>query len=408
MKKKIITFGSARKSSENSTQGVRVGDLVLVGAQMSLDQHGEIVGGDVTTQAQGAFESVARVLAEAGATMKDVVKHNVYFHCDGDDDDRERFIFDLDQVRLRYFSDPGPTTTEIRAGLSRREALVLVDAWAVVGGERERLMPREHWGWGEQLPFSHGWKVGDKIFIGGQRSLDRNGHLIGRGDIEVQTDNTFRNLDTMLKLSGGNQSNLMRQNTFYKFSGEGHAVTDFWEKMTRVRMRYMSSPSAAGAGIRVAGFPLSDELIQIEGIGVLGEHRHRLQPENHWNWSIPNSQFTQGWQIGDLAFIGGQISADDKAQAVGGDLATQTRNVFTFIRSVLREAGLDENDVVKLYIYYYGGEDWSQIENATAVITDVQREFYPDPGPASTAIRATGFAFENLLIEIEAIAVVRD
>src|SRR5579862_3855318 len=121
MHRKFITSGGPRKPWENTTQGVRVGDLIFVGGQMSLDQHGEVVGSDVATQAQGAFESVSRVLAEAGASMKDVVKHNVYFHCDGNDADRAKFISDLNQVRLRYFSDPGPTTTEIRAGLSCRE-----------------------------------------------------------------------------------------------------------------------------------------------------------------------------------------------------------------------------------------------------------------------------------------------
>ena len=45
---------------------------------------------------------------------------------------------------------------------------------------------------------------------------------------------------------------------------------------------------------------------------------------------------------------------------------------------------------------------------AMATIEDIQREFYPEPGPASTAVRASGFAFEDLLIEIEAMAVRRD
>ena len=246
------------------------------------------------------------------------------------------------------------------------------------------------------------------IFIGGQRSFDQEGRLLGAGDIEAQTDNAFRNLDTMLKEAGCSRNNLMRQNTYYRFFGQGRDVTNFWEKMTNVRRRYMSVPSAAGAGVRISGFPLSEEVIQVEGIGVLGENKQRLQPDNHWDWSIPNSQFTQGWRIGNLAFIGGQISADDKARAVGKDMVTQTRNVFNFIRSTLREAGLDESDVVKLYIYYHALGDWDQIAATTSTIVDVQREFYPEPGPASTAVRVSGFAFEDLLIEIEAIAVCRD
>ena len=406
MKKELIAPGT--DSSETTTQAVRAGNLIFVGGQMSLDAQGRVVGSDITTQARNAFEEMKRVLADAGGTMADVVKHNVYFHCDGDDAAVAKFIDELNRVRVQYFSDPGPTTTEVRVGLDREGALLLVDAWAVVGAEKKRLMPVGHWNGNRQLPFSHGWKVGDMIFVGGQRSLDRDGRPVGIGEIEVQTDNAFRNLDTMLKAGGGGQSNLMRQNTYFHFIGEGPEVTKYWEKMTNVRRRYMSIPSAAGAGLRISGFPQSEELIQVEGIGVLGENKQRLQPDNHWDWSIPNSQFTQGWRIGNLAFIGGQISADNKARGVGKDMATQTRNVFRFIRSVLGEAGLEESDVVKLYIYYYAPEDWAQIAETRATIRDVQREFYPEPGPASTAVRVSGFAFEDLLIEVEAMAVCRE
>ena len=38
------------------------------------------------------------------------------------------------------------------------------------------------------MPFSQGWKVGDMIFVGGQRSLNEQGQLLGLGDIEIQPD----------------------------------------------------------------------------------------------------------------------------------------------------------------------------------------------------------------------------
>ncbi len=395
-------------ASGSSTQAVRAGNLILVGGQMSLDEHGCVVGSDIATQAQNAFEALKRVLAEAGAGMQDVVKHNIYFQCDGGDAEVAKFLDDIDRVRLDYFSDPGPTTTETRVGLDSEGALIQIDAWAVVGEPRERLMPDGHWNWSKPLPFTHGWKVGDMIFVGGQRSLDAHGNVLGVGDIEVQTDHAFRNLDTLLRAGGGDRNSLMRQNTFFRFFGQGREVTDYWEKMTNVRRRYMSVPSAAGAGLRITGFPNSAELIQVEGIGVLGEDKQRLQPDNHWDWSIPNTQFTQGWRIGKLAFIGGQISADNRAKAVGKDMETQTRNVFQFIRNVLAEGGLDESDVAKLYIYYHGDGDWNQIAATKATIDRVQREFYPAPGPTATSIRVSGFAFENLMIEIEAFAICRD
>ena len=388
-----------------TTEVIKAGNVIFVGGQMPLDADGRVVGSDITTQARHCFDALKRALAEAGASLADVVKHNVFFRCDGD---VAKFMDELDRVRLDYFSDPGPTTTETRVGFSHEGVLIQVDAWAVVGLTKQRLMPPGHWSWSKPRPWSHGWKVGDMIFTGGQRSLDGAGHVLGTGDIEVQTANVFRNLETILQAGGGDRNNLMRQNTYFRFFGEGTAVTSYWEKMTNVRRQYMSVPSAAGAGLRITGFPHPDELIQVEGIGVLGTNKQRLNPANHWDWSIPNTQFTQGWRIGNLAFIGGQISADNKARAVGKDMATQTRNVFQFIRSTLAEAGLTERDVVKLYIYYYAPENWTRIAEETATIARIQSEFYPEPGPVATAIRVSGFAFENLLIEIEAMAICRE
>ena len=386
-------------------QAVRAKNLVFVGGLMATDEHGKIGAADVAGQARIIFDRLADLLEQAGASLADVVKHNIYFTCDADRVDI--FLDELDSVRAGYFVAPGPTTTEIRCGLDKEGALLLVDAWVFIGGTRQLLDPPGHWTWPKTLPFAQGWKVGDMLFVGGQRSLDSKGKVLGLGDIEVQTEEAFRNLDTMLRTGGGDRHSLMRQNTYFRFFGEGREVTDYWEKMTNVRRRYMSVPSAAGAGLRIAGMGNADELIQVEGVGMLGDAKQRLQPANHWDWSIPNTEFTQGWKIGPLAFIGGQISADDKAQAVGDDMETQTRNVFNFIRRTLAEGGLDESDVAKLYIYYHAEGSWAEIEATRAVIQPVQEEFYPDPGPTVTAIRVAGFAFENLLIEIEAMAVTR-
>ena len=337
----------------------------------------------LATQARNCFESLRRVLAEAGAGMDDVVKHNIYFDCPGDAAAVRRFLDEVDKVRLEYFKSPGPVTTETRLGLDVEGALLQIDAWAVVGGPRERLMPKGHWSWDRALPFSQGWKCGDLIFVGGQRSLDAQGRLLGQGDIEVQTAEVFRNLETVLQEGGGDRNNLMRQNTFFRFFGQGREVTQYWEKMTNVRRRYMSVPSAAGAGLRITGFANPEELIQVEGIGMLGEDKLRLDPKDHWDWSIPGSQFTQGWRIGPYAFIGGQISADSKAKAVGADMEAQARNVYRFIRKTLAEGGLDESHVAKLYIYYYADGDWADIAATRETIARVQREFYGDPGPAT-------------------------
>jgi enamine deaminase RidA (YjgF/YER057c/UK114 family) len=385
---------------------VRVGNLILVGSLLPVDAEGRLVAHDLAGQTRFVFDTLRRVLERAGATLADVVKHTICYSVAAAHADAA--LAEIDAVRFGYFPNPGPTTTEIRVGLDVEGALIQLDAWAVVNEPRERLDPSGHWSWSRPGPFVRGWKVGRLLFLSGQRSVDEAGRVLGEGDIEIQTDHAFRNLDTLLRAGGGDRHSLMKQNTYFRFFGQGREVTDYWEKMTNVRRRYMSIPSAAGAGLRIQGFPQTAELIQVEGIGALGADKQRLQPANHWDWSIPNTQFTQGWRIGPYAFIGGQISADNRARAVGHDMETQTRNVFQFIHNVLAEGGLDERDVIKLFIYYHGEGDWKQIAATRETIDRVQREFYGTPGPVSTSFRVAGFAFEDLLIEIEAFALARD
>lgn len=131
----------------------------------------------------------------------------------------------------------------------------------------------------------------------------------------------------------------------------------------------------------------------------------RIMPKNHWDWSMPTT-FSQGWKTGNLVFVGGQISADENGKTIGvGDIELQTRNVFENIKKVLNEAGADMEDIVKLNTYYmYDGKDTT---NFWEKMTKVRMEYLADPGPAGTAIRVAGFAFEDLLIEIEAIAVIK-
>src|SRR3569623_1584839 len=255
---------------------VRRGNIVFVGGIMAVDASGAIAA-DVATQTRLVFELLREVLAEVGAGLADVVKHTIYFSCPPEQAAITGFLEELDSVRAGYFTMPGPTTTEVRCGLEHEGALLLLDAWVVIGGKREVIEPPRHWRPKKGLPFVQGWKVDDKLFIGGQRALAADGNVLGVGDIAVQTEESFRNLDTMQRAGGGDRHSLMRQNTYFRFFGEGREVTSYWEKMTNVRRRYMSVPSAAGAGLRIEGMPDVAELIQVEGIGVLGGAKQRLQ-----------------------------------------------------------------------------------------------------------------------------------
>ena len=59
----------------NFSQAVRVGDVIHVAGQVAINEAREFVGeGDSAAQARQCFANLARVLAEAGSSIEDVVK----------------------------------------------------------------------------------------------------------------------------------------------------------------------------------------------------------------------------------------------------------------------------------------------------------------------------------------------
>lgn len=100
-------------------------------------------------------------------------------------------------------------------------------------------------------------------------------------------------------------------------------------------------------------------------------------------------------------YISGQVAWDEKFQVVGeGDLAEQTRKVYENIQHVLDKIGATWENVVKTTIY-----TTLPYENET--IAKVKHEFLKGvSSPAETLIGVHGLAAPELLVEIEALAVI--
>jgi 2-iminobutanoate/2-iminopropanoate deaminase len=138
---------------------------------------------------------------------------------------------------------------------------------------RQRLMPEGHWQWSMPVPFSQGWRVGNLVFVGGQISADEHGRTIGVGDIETQTRNVFENIRRVLAEAGATMQDIVKFNTFYVYDGPPDTITDYWERMTRVRMEFFVEPAACGTGVRVTGLAFPDLLIEVEAIAVIPPER---------------------------------------------------------------------------------------------------------------------------------------
>jgi 2-iminobutanoate/2-iminopropanoate deaminase len=116
------------------SQGWKCGNFIFVGGQISADEAGTTVGvGDIETQTRNVFENIRKVLREAGADMRDVVKFNTFYTFEGEGDEIREFWEKLTKVRLEFFEEPGPCGTAVRvAGFAYPGLLIEVEAIAYV------------------------------------------------------------------------------------------------------------------------------------------------------------------------------------------------------------------------------------------------------------------------------------
>jgi 2-iminobutanoate/2-iminopropanoate deaminase len=105
---------------------------------------------------------------------------------------------------------------------------------------------------------------------------------------------------------------------------------------------------------------------------------------------------------GRLVFVAGQVALDANGDVVGaGDIAAQTRQVMENMRLALEAAGATFADVVRVVNYITDVDLFGEM-------AAVRREFLVEPYPASTLVEVSALMFPELLIEIEAIAVVSE
>ncbi|RQO74386.1 RidA family protein [Pedobacter sp. KBW06] len=102
-----------------------------------------------------------------------------------------------------------------------------------------------------------------------------------------------------------------------------------------------------------------------------------------------------------MIILSGQIPLNQQGELVGNDVKTQTIQIFQNIKDILETCGAGLNDIVKLGIFT---SDISQI----AGYREARDQFIiSDTPPASTLVEVKGLFRSDVIIEIEATAVVK-
>jgi reactive intermediate/imine deaminase len=103
---------------------------------------------------------------------------------------------------------------------------------------------------------------------------------------------------------------------------------------------------------------------------------------------------------GRTVYVSGQVSLDAAGKVVGaGDVGAQARQVFENLKTVLAAANATLEDVVKITVFM---TDLSGL----SAFRKLRNEYFPKDPPASSLVQVVALVLPELLIEIEAVAVV--
>jgi enamine deaminase RidA (YjgF/YER057c/UK114 family) len=245
---------------------VRCGKMIFVSAQTAEENGALSHAGDIVRQTDRILSQIKAALGQFGADLNDVVKINRWYLGAGKEEDFEPAALACG----RYFADPGPAATGVPLPRFPREGqMIKIEVVAMLGENGEHLpqrhvWPRDVWDWTIPLPYKHGLKCHDMIFLGGQVSLDNEGHVVDPGDLKSQTRRAMDNIGKVLRALGADFTDVCKITTVYAGEADGQRLHD----NLLIRSSYFPDPGPATTGIPLPVLAYPAMVIEIDAFAM--------------------------------------------------------------------------------------------------------------------------------------------
>jgi enamine deaminase RidA (YjgF/YER057c/UK114 family) len=127
--------------------------------------------------------------------------------------------------------------------------------------------------------------------------------------------------------------------------------------------------------------------------------RKNYDSDTKWE---PLVGYSRAVQVGNIIHVSGTTATDENGDVVGpGEPYTQAVQVIVNIQEALQGLGADLSDIVRTRIYVVNIADWPEIGRAHA-------EAFAAIKPATTMVEVRRFVDPEMLVEIEADAILSD
>lgn len=111
--------------------------------------------------------------------------------------------------------------------------------------------------------------------------------------------------------------------------------------------------------------------------------------------------YSRAVRIGNMIEVAGTTAMDGDVLIGAGSVYEQTKFIFQKIEKALRQAGASMQDVVRTRIYVTDISQWEEVGRAHG-------EFFKSIKPVSTMVEVSALISQQLLVEIEATAIVTE
>ncbi len=123
----------------------------------------------------------------------------------------------------------------------------------------ERIQPQ---GLTQPTAYTQVVRTGNMAHIAGQTAITADGQVVGAGDIDVQAEQVFHNLQVALESVGASFSNVVKITTFL-------TRREDIDGYRRARERYIPNDPPASTLLFISGLAHPDYLIEVEATAVL-------------------------------------------------------------------------------------------------------------------------------------------
>ncbi len=125
MEKKTIKASKAPAEIGAYSNAVLTGNMVFVSGQLPVDPVTGVIPDSIQAQTEQVIKNVKNILADAGATLDNVVKTTVYLS--------EMYLFsEMNAVYAKEFSQPYPARSSMSVKELPQNALISLDVVAVL------------------------------------------------------------------------------------------------------------------------------------------------------------------------------------------------------------------------------------------------------------------------------------